>query len=177
MEVVSLERILNEKYYEIQRNFMSASSKINLKFDHDVFGDTYLKCCTALSGKVMTEESIISYFWAAFANNSRKKFRKSKYIPQMSDLNENSDVIDEVYNDTKYNIYDIINESVLNKYGDKTFIIWKLHFIDNKTYEELEEMGYTNINFHNLFRQITNYIKNRLPKENEIYKSLVKEAF
>ena len=95
----------------------------------------------------------------------------------MSDLNENSDVIDEVYNDTKYNIYDIINESVLNKYGDKTFIIWKLHFIDNKTYEELEEMGYTNINFHNLFRQITNYIKNRLPKENEIYKSLVKEAF
>ena len=45
-----------------------------------------------------------------------------------------------------------------------------------KTYDELIEMGYDDINFHNLFRQINLYIKNKLPKENEVSK-VIKPAY
>ena len=45
---------------------------------------------------------------------------------------------------------------------------------DDKNY--VIEMGYNDINFHNLFRQINSYIKNKLPKENENYKSLLEKT-
>lgn len=177
MEVISLQNIISKKYNEIQRNFMCASAKINLKYDSDVFFDTYLKCCETLKDRKLTETNIIQYFWTAFANNSRKKYRKSKYKPDFIELSENQDTIEETYSDNKYCICDIINESIMKKFGDYSFKIWTLHFIENKSYEELTKMGYNNVNFHNLFRQINNYVKNKLPKENETYKILLKEAF
>ena len=49
--------------------------------------------------------------------------------------------------------------------------------IDGKTYEELIDMGYDNINFHNLFRQIRYYIKITLPNEEPEFKKLLEDSF
>jgi hypothetical protein len=77
--------------------------------------------------------------------------------------------------DFKDYLYDLIQIAVDSKFGTGVTNIWKLHFIDNKTYEQLELMGYEGINFHNLFRQINSYIKNVLPKENPVFCKLLLE--
>ena len=104
----------------------------------------------------------------------RKNFRVSKYTPKLRELKqEDESIIDYEYDDSKYELYDIIINSVTNRFGENNTNIWKLHFVDNKSYNDLFEMGYNEINFHNLFRQINFYIKNILPKENERAKILL----
>lgn len=177
MGLISLEEIMKHKYSEIERNFRCASAKINLNYDCDIFCETYLKCCDALKDKDLDEKKIIQYFWVSFTNNSRKQYRVSKYKPKMCEVDVNVPMEDNNYDENKYEIYDIINQSIYNKFGSKMHSIWSLHFIENKTYDELVKLGYDDVNFHNLFRKITSYIKTKLPKENKTYKKLLIEAF
>jgi hypothetical protein len=55
--------------------------------------------------------------------------------------------------------------------------MWYLHFAENKDYEDLKNMGYIDTNFHNLFRNINNSIKNKLPKINKDYNNIIQEIF
>ena len=121
----------------------------------------------------MTNISHISYFWTAYANNLRKSQRVSKFKPKSCVITDIHSATTEYEEDFKDLLYDIIQIAVDSKFGTGVTNIWKLHFIDNKTYEELELMRYEGINFHNLFRQINFYIKNVLPKENEVFKKLL----
>ena len=176
MEVSSLQTLVAEKFYEIQRNFKCASAKTNIKYDYDVFCDTFLKCCEALNGKILSEKNIIKYFWVAFANNLKRKYYKSKYVPYFTEMDENVKVNEDEKSWKKYEVFDVIKHSVINKFGEDNFKLWYLHFIENKSYLELNKSGYTDVNFHNLFRRITNYVKYKLPIENKEYQTLLKEA-
>ena len=100
---------------------------------------------------------------------------KSKY-PSV-DLEEAAEILDEQYDDRKTIVYETIIEFVKRNFKENEFKAWYLHFAENKSYEELVKMGYDNMNFHNVFRNINSHIKYKLPKENKKYKSIVKEMF
>ena len=170
--------IIKDSYNELIVNFKYAAYNHGLKYDYDVFADTYDKCHNTLINKNIKKDDAIRYFWASFSNNLKRLNKKTKYTPTIVDLNENcNQIIDTEYNETKFQIADIIKSKIINKFGKKSFDIWYLHFIDGKTYEELIDMGYDNINFHNLFRQIRYYIKITLPNEEPEFKKLLEDSF
>lgn len=178
MRVNVLEQIITNNYDTIKTNFKIACGKKNIIFDDDLFNDTYLNCFHALNEKDISEKNAIQYFWTAYSNNNRKKYRTSKYIPKLNVLDEKYDNICDIeYDENKYQIFDILIKSVTNKFGNENSNLWQLHFIENKTYNQLKEMGHKTINFHNLFRQINSYIKNILPKENRHFKKLIYEYY
>ena len=178
MGVNILENIITNSYETIKTNFKIACAKNNLIFDEDLFNDTYLNCFYTLNGKNITEKNAIQYFWTAYSNNSRKKHRVSKYRPKLKSIDEKYEDKDEDdYGEKRFQIFDIMIDSVTNKFGNEISNIWQLHFIENKTYNDLIKMGHEKINFHNLFRQINSYIKNILPKENPHFKKLLHEVY
>ena len=125
----------------------------------------------------MNETQIIQYFWVSFVNNTKKEYRKKQYKVEKVEIEEAEYVLDEPYDDRRTCIYETIIDNVKNKFNKNEFESWFLHFTENKSYEELTQMGYININFHNVFRNINNYIKNKLAKENNEYKNIINEIF
>lgn len=176
MGVILLSEIMKDKFHEIMSNFKRASAKNNIIFDYDIFVETYIKCNETLKNKNFTKEEMIQYFWVAFNNNMKKYLiNNSKY--SLVDLEEAAEVLDEPYDDRRTIVYETIIDFVKTNFKENEFKAWYLHFAENKSYEELVKIGYNNMNFHNLFRNINNQIKNKLPKENKKYKSIVKEMF
>ena len=164
------------RFDSFKKNIMRCSNINKIPFNEDIFMDTYLKCCNTLKGKDMTEEQIIQYYWTSYVNNTKKEYRKLKYNSNEDDMEEAFGIIDEPYDDRRFKVYDIIISYVKENFP-KEYKMWYLHFAENKSYNELIEMGYTNINFHNIFRNINNHVKNNLPKENKEYKKIIKEIF
>lgn len=171
-----LREIMETRFHEIQNNFKCASKKMGYTFDYDIFIETFIKCDEKLKNKDVTEEQIIQYFWVAFSNNLKKDFNKKSKI-SIVDLEEASEVLDEPYDDRRTFIYETMMQSLEKNFKPDEVKTWYLHFAENKTYEELIDMGYNNLNFHNSFRNINNYIKNQLPKENKTFKNIIKEIF
>ena len=176
MGTILFRNIMDEHFYEIQNNFKCASAKHGFAFDYDIFIETYEKCNTILINKELTKEQIIQYLWVAYINNMKKNHIKQSKITKV-DLEEAEEIIDEPYDNRRLLIYDTIIKYVETNFPKNEFKAWYLHLTENKTYDELEKMGYTNINFHNSFRNINNHIKNKLPRENKQFKNLVKEIF
>lgn len=177
MQEITLTTIITKDFLKIKNNFKCASSKNSIKFDDDIFIDTYLKCEESLKKHQLNDEAnIIRYFWVSYFNNMKKSFRTSKYRQPLLELNENYDIEDTIYDSKKYDLCDIINEEIIGKFGNDSHKLWILHFIEGKTYDELVNMGYNEINFHNLFRQINHYVKVSLPKQNPKIKKLIEEV-
>jgi hypothetical protein len=139
-----------------------------------IFIETYIKCEDKLKDKDVTEEQVIQYFWVAFYNNLKKEYNKKRKI-SIVDLDEASNVMDEPYDDRRTFVYETMMNAIEKKFKESEVKAWYLHFAENKTYEELIEIGYDDINFHNSFRNINNYIKKQLPKENKKFKNIIKE--
>ena len=147
-----------------------------MKENGDLFNESFIKCYEAIKDRNFDEESTIKYFTVILNNTFKKSKKKNIKFEDVYAVDEEDIYEIEEHSETRFNISDIINESVKKIFGEKKYTAWKLHFVNNKSYDELIEMGYDDINFHNLFRQINAYIKNKLPKENEVYKSLLKKA-
>lgn len=177
MGVILLHEIMEKRFHEIKENFKRASAKNNIVFNEDIFIDTYIKCCEQLKNKEMNESQIIQYFWVSFVNNIKKSYRKSINNVKKVEVEEALGVIDEVYDDRRCKVYDIIIKHVKSNFTKEEYNMWYLHFVENKSYEELTNMGYTGVNFHNIFRSINHYIKTKLPKENKEYNTIIKEIF
>jgi hypothetical protein len=106
-----------------------------------------------------------------------KTYRKTKYSIDKIEIAEEADnILDENYDDRRFNAVDIILDSVKKRFNNDEYTAWYLHFAENKSYEELAKLGY-NFNFHNIFRNINNYVRNKLPKENEQFKNIITEIF
>lgn len=176
MGAVLLREIMEKRFHEIQNNFKCASKKHGYTFDYDVFIDTYIKCDELLKNKNMTETEIIQYFWVAYINNLNKDLKKQSKITKV-DLEEAADVLDEPYDNRRTIVYETMMKYVETNFKPDEVKAWYLHFAENKSYEDLINMGYVNINFHNTFRNINNHIKIQLPKENKQFKSITKEIF
>lgn len=177
MGVILLQEIMKQRFHEIKENFKRASAKANITFDYDIFIDAYIKCCEHLENNKMDEKQIIQYFWVSFVNDIKKKYRKSSKTITKVDIEEAFGIIDETYDDRRYKVFDIIISYVKSNFSKEEYILWSLHFIEGKSYEELTNMGYSQTNFHNVFRNINNRIKNNLPKENKEFKNIIKEIF
>jgi ATP-dependent Lon protease len=173
---VTLNGILEKRFHEIILNFKKASRRHNITFNEDIFMDTYIKCCERLNEKDLDENQIIQYFWVSFVNNTKKSYRNNKITVDIDEYEEVLDIIDEPYDDRRLRVYDIITKYVETKFPDD-YKMWYLHFAENKSYNELKKLGYENVNFHNVFRNINNYIKNNLPKQNKEYKTIINEIF
>lgn len=176
MGAVLLREIMEKRFHEIQNNFKCASKKYGYTFDYDIFIDTYIKCDEVLKNKNISEEQTIQYFWIAFSNNLKKDFNKRCKITEVN-LEEATDIINEPYDDRRTYIYETIMKHIKTKFNNDEIKSWYLHFAENKTYENLIEMGYDNINFHNSFRNINSYIKNQIPKKDEKFKNIINEIF
>lgn len=176
MGVILLQEIMEKKFNLIKTNFIKASNKNNIAFNEDIFMDTYLKCCETLKGKDLTEEQIIQYYWTSYVNNTKKEYRKLKYKSNENDMEEAFSIVDEPYDDRRFKVFDTIIAYVKENFP-KDFNMWYLHFAENKSYKDLINLGYNNINFHNIFRNINNHVKINLPKENKEYKKIIKEIF
>ena len=61
----------------------------------------------------------------------------------------------------------------MNRSGDYFFEAWWAHTCENKTYKELDELGYGDVNYHNEFRQIKRYITGKFLKRNDAFRELV----
>jgi cyclopropane fatty-acyl-phospholipid synthase-like methyltransferase len=175
MGALLLQEIMEQHFHELESNFKCAAAKQGYTFDYDIFIDTYIKCNESLKHKNVDKEQIINYFWVSFINNTKKDYNKKNKI-KLTDLEEASEIIDEPYDDRRIKVYETIIQNVQKKFSSDEFKAWYLHVVENKSYDDLSKMGY-NINFHNTFRNINNYIKNKLPKENKEYKNIVKEIF
>ena len=217
-----LNKIISENFDGFKKEIIALGNKHNIKFDDDIFNDTYIKCYETLKNRDITEDGVKYYFWVAFLNNTRKKYRHSKYKPLLSELNENIfsnddevneneeeemiethpnnentalfdeenynilyqtnnnenelKIQDKKYSDNFFKLHDIVKNAIINKFGEAKFNIWSLHFMKNKSYEELKTIGIDDVNFHNLFRQINFYIKNTLPKEDKKFKKLINDT-
>jgi hypothetical protein len=174
MGVAVLRDMMERRYHEIKATFKRNSKAQGFKFSEDVFSESYLKCHEALKTKNMTEDEIIKYLWMSFVNNTRKAYRDIKHHVDIVEYLEDNDIPDTVYDERRYKIADTIVNSVKNKFEKEEFDAWCMHFVNNKSYEELKEMGYT-FNFHNVFRNINNYIKKTLPKEDNEYCTILHE--
>ena len=146
-----------------------------MKEDGDLFNDSFIKCYEAIKDRNFDEETTIKYFITVLSNNFKKKKNNNIEFTDIHGIDEDDIFEMENHSEIRYEICDIIHENVINKFGEEKYHAWKLHFIDNKSYEELIEMGFENMNFHNLFRQINLYIKHKLPKENGEFKTLLKK--
>ena len=139
----------------------------------DLFNESFIKCYDAIKDRDFDEETTVKYFTTVLSNNFKKRKRKDIQFTDIHGVNEDDIYKIENHCEDRYDVSDIINESVKKQFGERKHLIWKLHFVENRTYDDLIKMGYTDVNFHNLFRQINSYIKTRLPKENEEYRLLL----
>jgi hypothetical protein len=218
-----LNKVIIKNYDGFKKEIITLGRKYNIQFDEDIFNDTYIKCYEILKNREITEEGVKYYFWVAFLNNSRKKYRRSKFNPSLCELNESFcsddeneeneeeiEIVEKIvskeettlfdeenynilspnsnnnepniksqekkYNDNFFKLHDIVKSAIIEKFGSEVFNIWSLHFIEYKTYKELEMMGFNNVNFHNLFRKVNFYIKNTLPKNDKEFRKLLKET-
>lgn len=176
---VSLQDVMGKRFREIKRNFQRASFRNGFKFDEDVFIDTYIKCCEHLKNTDMDEKQLIQYYWVSFVNNMKKEYRQKFYRIEEVEIKdeEEIEIIDENYDDRREKVYDYIISHVKENFDNDSFKMWYLHFAENKDYEDLKNMGYIDTNFHNLFRNINNSIKNKLPKINKDYNNIIQEIF
>jgi hypothetical protein len=172
MGALLLRDIMETEFDNIQNNFKRGLSKSGYTFDYDVFIDTYIKCSETLKNKELTREQIIQYLWVSFLNNTKLEHNKTKKIIKV-DIEEANNIIDEPYDEQRYEICDIIINFVKTNFSAIEYNMWYSHFVLNKSYKELEKMGYKNVNFHNIFRQINSKIKNKLPEKNINYKTLI----
>jgi hypothetical protein len=90
------------------------------------------------------------------------------------DFLEENDIPDISYDERRYITVDIILDAIKKEFDENEVKAWYMHFAENKSYEDLIKLGYS-FNFHNVFRNINNYIKNKLPKINREYKNLITE--
>lgn len=163
-----LNKVIIENYDGFKKEIISLGKKYGICFDEDVFNGTYIKCCETLQNREITEEGVKYYFWVAFLNNSRKKYRRSKYKPILSELNENiynsdDDMVDEekeyeekcdvndntaLFDEENYNVLNIIPENN-----------------DNNNNIKSQEKKY-NDNFFKLFDMVKNAVINKFGLDN-----------
>lgn len=169
-----LRDVMERRYHEIKTLFKRASKTHGLRFSEDTFSDSYIKCYNALQTKTLTEQEVIKYLWSAFVNNTKKTYRNIKYNIDIVDFLEENDIPDISYDERRYITVDIILDAIKKEFDENEVKAWYMHFAENKSYEDLIKLGYS-FNFHNVFRNINNYIKNKLPKINREYKNLITE--
>jgi hypothetical protein len=163
-----------EKRFDIfKTKICKMAQKAKIGFDEDIFMDTLVKCMHTFSNPNPTDDDVDRYFWSAYKRNSYNSITRDR-IRNRVDIDTLPEAIDEDgYNENIDNIVSIIEEEVRARFGDNAFEAWWAHTCENKTYKELDELGYGDVNYHNEFRQIKRYITGKFLKRNDAFRELV----
>ena len=161
----TLNKVIIENYDGFKKEINTLGRKHNIKFDDDIFNDTYIKCYEILKNREITEEGVKYYFWVAFLNNTRKKYRHSKYKPILSDLNENiykSDNEDDENEDNE-NEYTIETNENTALFDEENYDIFNVKN-NNEDNTKCQEKKY-NDNFFKLCEFLKNAVIAKFGKE------------
>lgn len=157
--------IMSANLEEVKCDFIHRLKKIGYVFDEDVFVEVGIRCAHALKDKLMTKPECIKYFWVAYINTIKSllkiksiRFQQLQNFPTEPKYDENIDIL-----------CDIICKSVLERYGEEEYYIWRERVYEGKTYKELQEK-YSDINILGLCRKIKKFILTKLPTINLEYK-------
>lgn len=167
--------VSGSEFKSFKEKIIKRASKNNVEFNEDVFMDTIVRCMTTFSTKNATNVDVEHYFWKAFKQNSFSYFSRNKFKDTI-----NFDTFGDGIENTEYNadideIVGLLKNEVEKEFGTQICDAWILHVCYDYTYTELEQRGYEGLNLHNEFRQIKRYILNKIVKENNKIKTLLKD--
>lgn len=141
---------LSARMYEQNRiKWEHLLSSIGLKFDEDIYNDTIIKIYDKLMNEediTTTEDEVIAYWYQSFVNNIRREKKYSR-----NSKRDDSDVIDllkdkEYIVDATHLYYPTIRmllEKIKGEYDENEFHLFKLYYLTEHTYEEINEIvGY-----------------------------------
>lgn len=151
--------VVAKNFDKIKASFAKRANNLGLDFDEDLFMDTFIKCDTTLKNKQFTEQEYIQYFWKAYVNGSKTPPKITTV--SLDDPNRGSIVPDlpSPYNPDVDRKYQEICEKLGNKFEEHYIQAFLLHYAEDKSYKELEELGY-NFKHNNIFKRMMKYIKN-----------------
>jgi hypothetical protein len=165
---------IEPRFEAFKEKMCKMAHKNKVDFDEDVFMDTIVRCMKTFTDKTTTNNEVDKYFWTAFRQNmlSAKTRNKFKEVVQIDTIIERID--DGEYNPDIDELVVIIEDEVRREFGNKIYEAWYLHICENKTYKELEALGYGN-GLHNEFKHIKRHITNKLINKDANFKKLAQE--
>lgn len=165
---------IEPRFDAFKEKMCKLAHKNKVEFDEDVFMDTIVRCMKTFTDKTTNNNEVDKYFWTAFRQNmlSAKTRNKFKEIVQVDTIIGRID--DDVYNSDIDDLVVMIENEVRQEFGDKVYEAWYLHICEDKTYKELEALGYGD-GLHNEFKRIKRHINNNLIKTNADFKRLAQE--
>lgn len=166
---------VDARFESFKTKMQKMAYKAKIGFDEDIFMDTLVKCMHSFKNPSPTNDDVDRYFWSAFRQNtytsiSRDRLRNRvniETLPESIDESEYDETIDDIAN--------MMEEEIRSTFGDNVYEAWALHVCENKTYKELDRLGYEGMNYHNEFRQIKRYMTGKFLKKNIKFHKLVKE--
>lgn len=156
--------IIAADFDNVKHIFINKCNAMEYEFDEDLFMDVFINCHNKLLDKLMTKSECIKYYWVAYLNKYKtEKSKESRFIG-FEDIKEQKSILNTYnYNPIIDNDYNQIIELVRNKF-DKDYVdAWLLHICDDKSYKELNDMGY-NFKFNDIFKRINKYVRKEFKK-------------
>lgn len=168
--------IVAENFEEIRGNFRKGLPSKGYVYDEDIMNDAFISCCNALKDKELTKPEALKYYWAAYINKFKTYSSKVKFHLELDEeQDEDMEVIEEMYDDTIDNIYDIIIKEVQDKFGVRDAQVFVLHTCEGMTAKEIKEMGFDHIdNLVYFTRKIKRYIMKHIIPNNQRLRELIK---
>lgn len=171
MDKYTFSEIVSENFIEIQRNFQSGLKVKGYEYNEDLMNDAFISCYSALADKKMTKQEAIKYYWTSYINKYKTWSSKKKYTSLPDDYEECDE---EPYSTTTDEIYRIIIDGLIDKFGILKTYLWELHTCQGKSAKEIEQMGFDKIeNFVYFNRQIKRYINKHIIPNNKKLQELI----
>ena len=167
--------VSDKEFKSFKTKIIKLCAKNNIEFNEDVFMDTIVRCMTTFSKENATNVDVEHYFWRAFKQNSFSYFSRNKFKDSIDVEIFGDGILNTEYNADIDEIVDLLKNEVEKKFGSQVCDAWILHVCYDYTYAELEQRGYEGLNLHNEFRQIKRHIFNKVVKENNKLKTLLKD--
>ena len=168
--------VVAANFQEIKKNFKSGLKNSGYMWDEDIFMDAYIKCDSVLKDKIMDKKEALKYYWTAYVNKLKNKY-KSRYTI-IDEIPEDYDVIDEVYNEDKDLLCEIIYNAVKDKFGKPVANAWIDYRCFGKTAEVIMKEYKLDHDFHYILKRIKKYINEELMENKyvqEIYDNTLEQ--
>ena len=156
--------VVSNGFNKIRAEFERNSCNSFGEFDEDLLMDSYIKCCDALVDRDMQESEYIKYFWKTYSNLYKTSRSNPLAMVRIDDPNNGRIInLQDPYNISIDLTCEKILKMVYKKFSKDHVDAWVLHVYDNKSYDELEELGY-NFKFNDIFKRITKWVRKEFDK-------------
>ena len=171
MDKQTFAEIVSENFEEIHHNFQSGLKSKGYEYNEDLMNDAFISCNSTLMNKKLTKQEALRYYWTSYINKYKTWSSKKKYVPLPDDYEEYDD---EPYNTTKDEIYRMIIDGLIDKFGIRKTYIWELYACQGVSAREIIKMGFHDVeNFVYFNRQIKRYIQHHIIRDNKKLQELI----